>query len=362
MLKNFLEINTNQRTDKMTNDTQSVSHAINKLIQKQDLLEDESLDAMNQIMSGKATNAQIACFLTALRMKGETANEIYACAKAMKNHASKISVYSEAVDTCGTGGDSSGTFNISTTAAFVVAGAGATVAKHGNRSVSSSSGSADLLEELGVNLNLTPQQVEECINLTGIGFLFAPTFHTAMKHVVPVRKELGIRTIFNILGPLTNPANVKRQVVGVYDEKLTELLAKALQKLGSEHALVVNGNGLDELSTIESTKITELKDGEIITYSLDCQDLGISKSTLLDLKGKNPKENAKITHSILNNEKSPCYDIVILNAGAALYVSGIAESIDTGVELAKKSIENGKAKEKLHALIEFTQDLKSRNI
>ncbi len=337
-----------------------IQEGIGKLVRKEDLSEGEMLAVMNEIMSGIATPVQIASFITALRMKGETVDEIYACAKVMREKASKISVPENAIDICGTGGDESGTFNISTTATFVVVGAGVPIAKHGNRSVSSKSGSADLLEALRVNIELTPKEVEHCIQEIGIGFLFAPTFHKAMKYAIGPRKEIGVRTVFNVLGPLTNPANVKLQLLGVYDGSLTEKLAYVLKKFEIKHALVVNGSGLDEVSTISKTKISELKNGEVETYSVTPEQLGIKRTKLENIKGGSPQENAGITLSVLNGEDSVYTDIVLLNAGAALYVAGKSKNIEEGMKLAQKAIETGKAMKKLDMLIEKTQEYRGK--
>lgn len=332
--------------------------AIGKITRRQNLSEREMLEVMDEIMSGSATPAQIASFTTALRMKGETVDEIYACAKAMREKADKICAPENAVDTCGTGGDSSGTFNISTTVAFVVAGAGVPIAKHGNRSVSSKSGSADLLEALGVNIGLAPKEVERCVQEIGIGFLFAPTFHKAMRYAVAPRREIGIRTVFNVLGPLTNPADVKYQVLGVYDETLTQTLAHVLKRFGVKHALVVNGSGLDEISTIDKTKVSELKKGKVTTYPITPEPFGIKRAKLEDIMGGSPQENAEITLSVLNGEESAYTDIVLLNAGAALYVAGKSKTMTEGIELAQKAIETGEAKRKLEVLIEWSQKYK----
>ena len=329
-----------------------IKEAIKKVIEGKDLSEKEALDVMNEIMGGDATPAQIAAFLTALRLKGETVDEIFACATVMRQKAERISVQGTAVDTCGTGGDCAGTFNISTTVAFVVAGAGVSVAKHGNRSVSSRSGSADLLESLGVDITLSPKEVETCIRDVGIGFIFAPTFHKAMKYAIGPRREIGIRTVFNVLGPLTNPANVAYQVIGVYDERLTEPLANVLGKFGLRHALVVHGSGLDELSTIDRTKVSELKDGKVETYYLTPEQFGLDRAKLEDIQGGTPEENTAITRSVLDGEDSPYTDIVLLNAGAALYAADKAGDIAEGIELARKAIKSGKAREKLDQLIE----------
>jgi len=336
-----------------------IKESIGKLVKGQDLSEEETLEVMREIMNGEATPAQIAGFITALRIKGETVNEIFAGAKVMREKAETIRVSENAVDLCGTGGDCSGTFNISTTASFVVAGAGIPVAKHGNRSVSSKSGSADVLEALGININLQPKEVEECVREIGIGFLFAPTFHRAMKHAIDPRKEIGIRTVFNLLGPLSNPANVKFQLLGVYDSALTETMANALKMFRIKHALVVNGSGLDELSTINRTKISELKNGNVISYFLAPEELGFKKAKLEDIKGGSAKENAKITLSVLDGEHSAHADIVLLNAGAAIYVAGKSKNIKEGIKLAREAVENGNAKKKLLQLIEKTQRFRS---
>jgi len=333
-----------------------IKEAIGKIIKNQDLSTDETLDVMEEIMGGKATSAQISSFITALRMKGETVDEIYACAKVMRETAIRINVPEKSIDTCGTGGDSLGTFNISTTAAFVVAGAGIPIAKHGNRSVSSKSGSADLLEALDVNIKLNPIEVEKCVRQLGIGFLFAPTFHKAMKYAITPRKEIGIRTVFNILGPLTNPADVKYQILGVYDASLTETLAEVLKKFGVKHALVVNGSGLDELSTIDKTQISELKNGRVETYQITPEQFGIEKTKVKNILGGDSKRNAEITLSVLDGIESHYTDIVLLNAGAAIYVSDECNSISEGIELARNSIKNGHAKQKLEMLIQKTKD------
>jgi anthranilate phosphoribosyltransferase len=275
----------------------------------------------------------------------------------MRKHASSIKAPPGAVDTCGTGGDGLGTFNISTAAAFVTAGAGVPVAKHGNRSVSSRSGSADLLEALGVKVDLGPEEVEECVRETGMGFLFAPVFHGAMKHAVGPRRELGIRTVFNILGPLTNPAGVKHQVLGVYDPALTETLARVLGRFGVEHALVVNGCGMDELTTLGETKVSELKDGEVTTYVLLPEDLGLEKAVVSEITGAGPEENARIASDVLSGKPSAYRDITVLNAGAAVYTAGRAASVREGIALASDSIDSGAAREMLDSLVRFTNSI-----
>lgn len=331
--------------------------AIHKLIDKQDLTKHEAYECVVEIMSGKATDALIASCLTALRMKGETIPEIAGCALAMREMATKINTrHDNVIDTCGTGGDGLGTFNISTAAAIVAASAGAKVAKHGNRAISSKSGSADVLKALGVNIEASKEKTERCLNEIGIAFLFAPLLHGAMKYATPVRRELGIRTVFNILGPLTNPAGAKRQVLGVYRTKLTEILAYVLQDLGSERALVVHGvGGMDEISTIGETKITEIKNGEITTYSITPESVGLPRCEIAELAGNDAATNAEIVRSIMNGKKGPYRDITIFNAGAALYVAGIADSIQDGVHRSAEAIDTGYSKKKLHELIEHTQ-------
>jgi len=336
-----------------------IQHAISKLAQREHLTAAESEAAMSAIMRGEATQAQIGGYLMALRLKGETVDEIIGGARAMREAAHKVPVRdtSRLVDTCGTGGDGAHTFNISTTVAFVVAGAGVPVAKHGNRSVSSQCGSADVLSALGVNLNLTPEQVSLCIDEIGIGFLFAPHFHPAMKHAVQPRRELGVRTLFNILGPLTNPAGAARQLLGVYDASLTEPLAHVLRGLGAQAALVVHGaDGLDELSTVGENRISELRDGDVRTYTLDPRELGFARCEPSALRGGDPQENAAITRRILSGEMDGGKrDVVLLNAAAALVAGGAADSLADGVRLAAESLESGAALSKLDALIAYSQ-------
>lgn len=334
-----------------------IQDAIHTLIDKQDLTKHEAYECVMEIMAGKATDAMIASFLTALRMKGETIPEIAGCALAMREMATKINTHHQhVIDTCGTGGDGLGTFNISTAAAIVAASAGAKVAKHGNRAISSKSGSADVLKALGVNIEASKEKTERCLNEIGIAFLFAPLLHGAMKYATPVRRELGIRTVFNILGPLTNPAGAKRQVLGVYRTTLTEILAHVLKDLGSERALVVHGvGGMDEISTIGETKITEIKNGEVSTYSITPESVGVPRTEISQLAGGDAVSNAEITRSILSGKKSPHRDITILNAGAALYVAGISDSINDGVRLSAEAIDSGQSKKKLQELIDYTQ-------
>lgn len=330
---------------------------IQKVIEGRNLTEEEAEEAMGLIMTGNATPAQIGSFLTALRMKGETVEEITAFARILRKFSTKVrpKVKGTLVDTCGAGGDVSGTFNISTVAAFVAAGGGVLIAKHGNRFVSSRSGSADVLEALGVNINLEPEQVEKCIEKVGIGFIFAPKYHTAMKYAIGPRKELGVRTVFNVLGPLISPAEVKAQVYGIFDPELTEKLANVLKKLGSERAMVVHGlEGLDEISTTGKTKISELKNGKVRTYFVEPRDFGIKKVKLSDLEGNDPDENARIALDILGGEKGPKRDIVVLNAAAAIAVGARAPDIREGIKMAEESIDSGAAMRKLQQLISLS--------
>ncbi len=329
--------------------------AIKQVIENKHLTMDEAEQVMDMIMSGEATPAQIASFITALRMKGETVDEISGFAKVMRQKASRIAPeVVDIIDTCGTGGDQLHTFNISTTAAFVVAGIGIPVAKHGNRSVSSKSGSADVLEALGVRIDLPPGEVKNCIEEVGIGFMFAPNFHGAMKHAIGPRREIGIRTVFNILGPLTNPASATAQVLGVYDQSLTEVLAMVLGNLGVKHALVVHGHdGLDEISNTGESMISELKDGEVTTYTITPEDCGVARAAVADLKGGNAEENAAITLDILKGTKGPKRDVVLMNAAAALIAADRVGSFGEGMGLAAESIDNGSALAKLEALRNF---------
>ena len=334
-----------------------IQEAVSKLIEKQDLTLKEATAVMNEIMSGLATGSQIAGFLIALRLKGETIDEITACAKVMREKASRIKPkdHKHLIDVVGTGGDKSGTFNISTVAAFVTAGAGIPVAKHGNKSVSSKSGSADVLKALGINIDLEPKKVEQCINEVGIGYMFAPKFHSAMKYAIGPRKELAVRTIFNILGPLTNPAEAPYELMGVFSEELVEPLAEVLGKLGCKHAMVIHGNGLDEITLEAPTKVAEYKDGHVTTYEIKPTDFGIKLAELKEIQGGSPEDNAKITLDILSGkEKGPKRNIVLLNAGAAIYTAGKADSIQDGIDMAKDSIDSGKALEKLNNLKDWT--------
>ena len=329
-----------------------IRETIQKVVDGHDLTERETVDTMNEIMSGEATPAQVASFITALRIKGETIEEITGAARVMREKSTKIHTKQPfAVDTCGTGGDGSHSFNISTTAAFVVAGTGIPVAKHGNRAASSPSGSADVLKALGVNIEIGPEQVGACIDDVGIGFLFAVTLHGAMKYAIGPRREIGIRTIFNALGPLTNPAGAQAQVIGVYAPALTESLANVLNNLGSQRAFVVHGgDGLDEITTTTTTQVSELADGAVNTYTLDPTELGIPTARPSDLKGGTPEENAEMTLSVLKGEKGPRRDIVLLNAAAAIVAGGKVDDITVGLTAAAESIDSGQALKKLEGL------------
>jgi anthranilate phosphoribosyltransferase len=334
-----------------------IRESIQKLIDGTNLAYEESREVMKEIMSGQATSAQIAAFLTALRMKGETVEEIIAFAEIMKKCSNQIHpcVKGRLVDTCGTGGDKIKTFNISTTAAFVVAGAGVAIAKHGNRSVTSQSGSADVLERLGLNLDMTPEAVQNSVEQVGIGFMFAPAFHPAMKYAVGPRREIGIRTIFNVLGPLTNPACANAQVLGVYDRKLSDPLAHVLKSLGCEEAMVVHGlDGLDEVSTVGKTAIAWLREDEVTTTETVPKDFGVKHARIEEIKGTTSDESAEILFKILNGHcaaDDPRREIVLVNAAAGIIVGGKAEDFSYGMELGRKSIDSGTAYKKLKALI-----------
>lgn len=345
----------------------TIIEAIKKVVDRVDLDSGESESLLEQIMSGECTDAQIASLLTALRMKGETVAELAGFARVMRRKAARVRPLSivsaeiggterEAlIDTCGTGGDVSGSFNVSTATAFVVAGAGVRVAKHGNRSVSSQCGSADVVEALGVNIDLAPDRIATCIDEVGIGFLHAPLLHEAMKYVAPARRQMGIRTIFNMLGPLTNPAGANTQVVGVYAAHLTELLAGVLAQLGSTRALIVHGSdGLDELTITAESKITELRDGELKTYFVTPEDFGLARATLSEIQGGDAKQNSGIILEVLNRTRGPRRDVVLLNAAAAFLASSRVSDLQEGVKLAGESIDSGAALKKLKLLIEFT--------
>ncbi|MBI5406798.1 MAG: anthranilate phosphoribosyltransferase [Nitrospirae bacterium] len=340
-----------------------IREAITKLVDKTDLTEGETEGVMEEIMSGQATPAQIAAFLIALRIKGETVEEITGAARVMRNKATRINVQDpHVVDTCGTGGDRSHTFNISTVSAFVVAGAGITVAKHGNRSVSSLCGSADVLKALGVMIDIPPERVERCVNEIGIGFLFAPMHHPAMRHAIGPRQEIGIRTLFNILGPLTNPAGAACQVVGVYSSHLTETLARVLLNLGASHCFVVHGSdGLDEITITGETMVSEgISEGyreKVKTYKIRPGDFGIKTGTLEDIRGGRAEDNARIVLKILEGERGPRRDIVLLNASAGIMAGGRASDFPAAIKASEESIDSGKALAKLEALKRATTQL-----
>jgi anthranilate phosphoribosyltransferase len=335
----------------------TIARAIGRVVEGQDLSAQEAADVMRQIMSGEATPAQIGAYLIALRMKGETVDEIAGSARVMREMATPIRVDDPlVVDTCGTGGDRQGTFNISTTAAFVVAGGGVTVAKHGNRAVSGRSGSADVLSALGVNVELPPAGVEACVNEIGVGFLFAPLFHGAMRHAIGPRREIGVRTLFNILGPLTNPAAASIQVLGVYDAALTDTLARVLVALGSRHCFVVHGSdGLDEITTTGPSRVAEGQGGKVGAYQLDPGEVGIRRASPADLKGGDAAQNAAITRKILDGEKGPQRDIVLLNAAPAFVAAGKAKGLKQGIAVAAEAIDSGAAAEKLARLVEASR-------
>jgi len=333
--------------------------AISAVIDHRDLTAAEMQAVMHRIMSGEATPAQIGGFLVGLRMKGETVEEIAAAAAVMRELATKVSVSgSHLVDTCGTGGDGVKTFNISTASAFVVAGAGGKVAKHGNRSISSKSGSADVLEAAGVNLELSPDQVAQCINDVGVGFIFAPKHHNAMKYAIGPRREMGVRTIFNVLGPLTNPAGAPSQVVGVFSNKWVEPLAKVLARLGSHHVMVVHAeDGMDEISIAASTFVAEVKQGKLQTYMVTPEQFGVSRGDVSQLVVEDAAQSLLLMRQVFDNTPGPARDIVSLNAGAAIYVAGLSNTLEAGVKLAQETIASGTAREKFDALIALSKSL-----
>ena len=337
----------------------TIQDAIARAIDGESLTVDEAEAAMGIIMSGKATNAQIAGLLVALRIKGESVDEIAGFARAMQNNSIRVVAKEKTlIDVCGTGGDSLGTFNISTTVGFVAAGAGLAVAKHGNRSVSSRCGSADVLEALGINLDLTADEVGRCIDEIGIGFLYAPNLHPAMKHAIGPRQEMAIRTVFNVLGPLTNPARAKVQLLGVYDPSLTERMAEVLRSLGCKSAFVVHGGGgLDELSTLGTNRVSRLVDDTVETYNLDPASLGLAPARLSDLAGSDAAKNAQILRDILSGQIGPKRDIVLLNAAAILVAAERADSLQQGLSLAAEVIDSGAAIKSLDALISMTRQL-----
>jgi len=331
--------------------------ALNRIIEHQEIQHDEMLSLMRQIMLGEISPVLIAAIITGLRVKKETIGEIAAAAQMMREFATPVELSNSEylVDTCGTGGDATHTFNISTASAFVTAAAGARVAKHGGRSVSSKSGSADVLEALGVNLNQTPQLVAQSISEIGVGFMFAPNYHSAMKHAAPVRRELGIKTMFNILGPLTNPAGAKSQVLGVFSADLVSTLAHVLHQLGSRHVLIVNGkDGLDEITITGETNIGELKQDKVIVYTVRPEDFGLSTASIDTIQVADSKHAKTMLLTVLENQAGPARDIVMMNAGAAIYAAGVADSLTQGVEKAQHAIESGAALKKLNQLVEFS--------
>ena len=347
-----------------------ITDALKRLIDRENLTMSEAEAVLEQIMTGQCTDTQIASFLTALRMKGETVEEVTGFARVMRNRATVVAPQSvvradltgtgrEAlIDTCGTGGDVSGSFNVSTATALVVAGAGVRVAKHGNRSASSQCGSADVMEALGVRIDLTPRQIADCIDRVGIGFLHAPHLHASMKHVARARKEMGIRTIFNMLGPLTNPAGAGAQLIGVYAAHLTLLFAEVLRGLGTTRAVIVHGtDGMDEITITGETLVTELRSGEIHSYSVKPEDFGMSRAGIADIRGGDAEQNAGIIREILEGVAGPRRDIVVLNAAAALMASSRAKDLHEGVTMARSVIDDQRAKMKLRQLIEFTSSL-----
>lgn len=348
-----------------------IKEAIATVVEEQDLPEAQMVEVMDQIMGGEATAAQVAAFITALRMKGETVAEITGAARVMRDRATPIRVgrvldidredinidRETILDTCGTGGSGTRSFNISTTVAFVVAACGVKVAKHGNRSVSSTCGSADVLERLGVNLDVTPETVERCIDAIGLGFLFAPALHGAMKHAIGPRKEIGIRTIFNILGPLTNPAGADRQVLGVYREGLVETLGQVLRQLGCRRGFVVHGmDGMDEVTLTGPTRVGEIDGSEVKIYTVEPEDFGLTRCRLADLQGGDADDNAAIVRAILDGESGPKRDIVILNSAFALTAAGVCDTVADGIAVAAQTIDSGRALEKLQGLIRLTNE------
>ncbi len=334
-----------------------IQQAIAQVIKGNSLSRQDMQAVMKQIMTGECSDAQIGGFLIGLRMKGETVEEITAAAQVMSSLASHVEIKaSNVIDIVGTGGDGISTFNVSTAASFVAAGAGANVAKHGNRSVSSKSGSADLLEQAGANLNLESGQVARVIEQAGVGFMFAPMHHSAMRHAITARKDMAVRTIFNVLGPLTSPANVTRQVVGVFDLNLTQKLAQVFQQLGSEHTLVVHSDdGMDEISICAPTSVSELRDGKLQHYKIKPEDFGLNTAPVESIMVVSPEESLKVIEQVLAGEKSAARDIVVLNAGAGIYVSGLADSLAQGIILAAESIDSGKALAAKNAYVAATQ-------
>ena len=335
----------------------NINQAIKAVIVKKNLNEDQMHDVMNSIMTGQTTDAQIGAFLVGLSMKGETIEEITASAKVMRSLATPVEIKSNKylVDTCGTGGDGLGLFNISTASALVVAAAGGKVAKHGNRSISSKSGSADVLEYAGVNLNLSPSLISKCITQIGVGFMFAPAHHSAMKHAIGPRKELAVRTIFNVLGPLTNPAKAPNQVMGVYDKNLIEPIANVLKELGSRHVMVVHSDdGLDELSIADKTYVAELKDGNVSTYSVHPEDFGLTLGDLKDIRADNADASLALITEAFSGRNGTAKNIISLNAGAAIYVSGLTTSLQSGIDRANQVLSDGSSQKKLDEYIKIS--------
>jgi anthranilate phosphoribosyltransferase len=335
-----------------------IQQAISTVVSGDDLSAEDAAQVMEEIMTGEATPAQFGAFVTALRLKGETAKEIAGMARVMREKALHVRSEGDLVDTCGTGGDGSHTINVSTISAFVVTGAGLKVAKHGNRAITSACGSADVLEAAGVKIDLGPQGVERCIQEVGMGFMFAPTFHPAMWHAGPPRREIGIRTVFNILGPLTNPAGARSQVLGIADGSLGEKMAQVLQRLGCQHALVVHGeDDLDEVSISAPTQIWELKNGAIYSYSVTPEDLGLSRASADAIRGGSIEDNVAAMNRVLSGEKGPAREVVLLNAAAALAAGDAVNNLRQGIMRASEAIDSGRALEKLHALAELSQKL-----
>ena len=335
-----------------------IQDAIQAVVEGRSLSADQAAAAMDEIMSGEATPSQFGALVTALRMKGETVDEIAGMARVMRDKSLRVEAMGRVVDTCGTGGDNSGSFNISTTAAFVVAGAGEKVAKHGNRSMSGSTGSADVLEALGVKIDLTPESVARCIDEVGFGFMFAQGFHPSMRFAAGPRREIGIRTVFNILGPLTNPANASRQLIGVADSSIADRMAHVLRQLGSEKALVVHGSdGMDELTITGPSTVWQLENGQVSTYEVTPDELGLNVSDADSIRAESPEDSARTARSVLAGDPGAHRDVVLMNAAAALVASGRSDTLAAGVELAEVSIDSGGAESRMNALIALSGTL-----